>query len=97
MKIGKMFQKFKEKEKFVTIVRNFNVNKATLIFKMNIVKLVSKYTKLKKSFFFFNYLKTYFKDIKKICKEKAEKFKYIEDLITFLLKYSCQFFEIKEK
>ena len=92
-----MFQKFQEKEKFVTMVRNFNVNKSTLIFKMNIVKLVNKYTKLKKSFFSLNILKTYYKNIKKICKEKAEKFKSIEDLVTFLLKYSCQYFEIKEK
>lgn len=59
------------------MIINFNVNKSTLIFKMNMVKLVKKYTKLKKSSLPLNFFKTYFKDIKKLCKEKAEKFKSI--------------------
>ena len=35
----KIFEIFKEKENFIIIVRNFNVNTSTMIFKINIVKL----------------------------------------------------------
>lgn len=50
---GKIFQKFKGKEKFVTMVINFNVDKYTI----NIVKLVNKHPKLKNSSLSLNFLK----------------------------------------
>ena len=71
----KIFQKFKEKEKFVTMIRNFNVNKSTIIFKTYIVKMVDIYPKLKNSLFALNFLKMYFKSIKGICNENTEEFK----------------------
>lgn len=74
-KQGKMFQRFKEKIKFVIMFKHFNVTKLTMIFKINIVKLANKYLKLKNSLLSFNFVKTYFKDIKEICKENSEKFK----------------------
>lgn len=72
---GKVFQKFKEKEKFVKVIRNFNLNKSMIIFKINIVEMVNKYPKLKNLLLSRNYMKTYFKDIKEICKENAEESK----------------------
>ena len=65
---------FKEKEKFVTMIRNFNVTKST-IFKTTILKLVNKYPKLIKPWLFLNFFKKmYVKEIKEICKENAEEF-----------------------
>lgn len=58
---GKVFQKFKEKEKFVKVIRNFNLNKSMIIFKINIVEMVNKYPKLKNLLLSRNYVKTYFK------------------------------------
>ena len=39
---GKLFKIFKEKEKFVTMVKTFKVNKTTMILKINIVKMIEK-------------------------------------------------------
>ena len=39
---GKVFKRFKEKEKFITMVKEFKVKK-TMIFKIIIVKLIGKY------------------------------------------------------
>ena len=41
---------------------------------MNIVKLVDKYPKMLASSATFNFLKSYYKDIKNICKKKPERF-----------------------
>ena len=42
---GKVFQRFKEKEKFFNMVKEFKVNKSTMIFKNNIVKLIDELMK----------------------------------------------------
>ena len=41
-----MFKEFKEKEKFVNLIKDFDVSKSTMMFKRVIVKLVNKYPKL---------------------------------------------------
>ena len=74
------FETIKEKEKFVTMIRNFNVNKSTITFKVNVAKMVNKCAKLKKSSLSFKFLKMNFKDIKEICKEIAEKFKEVKEI-----------------
>ena len=43
---------------------------------MNIAKLVDKYLKMMTSSVTFNFLKSYYKDIKNICKKNQEDFKY---------------------
>ena len=53
------------------MIRNFNVNKSTIIFKTYIVKMVDIYPKLKNSLFALNFLKMYFKSIKGICKDNT--------------------------
>ena len=46
---GKVFRRFKEKEKFIKLVKGFKLCKTTMIFKINFVKLINKYPKLMKS------------------------------------------------
>ena len=71
---GKIFKKFKENTKFKNFVEQFKINKITIIFKIKIVKLVEKYKKMLTSSVTLNFLKSYFKDIKSICKENPELF-----------------------
>ena len=42
---GKVFKRFKDKEKFNKLVNEFRVHKSTRIFKINIIKLIDKHTK----------------------------------------------------
>ena len=70
----KVFEKFKENAKFIEMVRHFDYSKPTIIFKMNIVKVIIKHPKIKNSFLFLNFLKNYFKLIKEICEENASTF-----------------------
>ena len=46
---GKVFKGFKEKDKLITLVYQFNIHKTKKIFKINIYKLCEKYPKLLKS------------------------------------------------
>ena len=72
---GKVFRKFKENRKFKSLVERFKITKGTIIFKMNIVKLIDKYPKTIKSSITLNFLKSYYKDIQNICKENQDDFK----------------------
>ena len=72
--LGKVFRKFKENRKFKSLVERYNITKGTIIFKINIVKLVDKYPKMMTSSITLNFLKSYYKDIKNICKENQEQF-----------------------
>ena len=45
---GKVFKRFKDKERFIELVNEFKVHKSTTIFKINIFKLIEKYPKLMK-------------------------------------------------
>ena len=74
---GKVLKKFKDKEKFIKLVNEFKVRKSTIIFKLNIFKLIGKYPKLMKSSIGLGFLKNYYKDIKKICEEYSKEFEYV--------------------
>ena len=71
---GKVFKRFKDKEKFIKLVNEFKVHKSTIIFKINIFKLIEKYLKLMKSFIGLGLFKKYYKDIKQICEENSKEF-----------------------
>ena len=71
---GKVFKKFKDKEKFITLVSQLGIHKTTIIFKIDIFKLCEKYPKLLKSSIGLGFLKNYFKDIKDICSDNAKEF-----------------------
>ena len=69
---GKVFKKFKDKEKFITLVSRLGIHKNTIIFKINIFKLCERYPKLLKSSIGLGIFKNYHKDIKTVCMENAQ-------------------------
>ena len=69
---SKVFSRFREKERFVRLVADFGVHKGTIIFKINVFRLLDKYPRLKKSSITLSFMKNYFKDIKQICKVSSE-------------------------
>ena len=66
---GKISKRFKEKEKFIQMV-----NKSTIIFKINILRLIEKHAGLMKSSVTLTFLKNYLKDIKKLCEDNSSNF-----------------------
>ena len=67
---GKMFQKFRSKERFVNdVVTKVTVRKSTIVFKIALSKLiVDKYPEIKNSSLSFHYFKKHLKLIKEVCK-----------------------------
>lgn len=72
---GKIFRRFKAKDKFVMMVKEFKVNKRTIIFKLNILKLINKYPRLMTSLMTLGFLKTDFMGIKEIYNKNSNEFK----------------------
>ena len=62
---GKVFQKFKSNNKFVSAVTEFGISKTAINFKIDIVKSVESYSKMKKSCISLFFLKNNFQVIKK--------------------------------
>ena len=71
---GKVFVKFKNKEKFITLVNKLGIRKTTIILKINIFKLSQKYPKVLNSSIGLGFFKNHYKDIKVICNENAWEF-----------------------
>ena len=71
---GKVFERFKQKEKFATLVRELGIHRTTIIFKINVFKLCEEYRKLLKSSIGLGFFKNYHKDIKGISKENEKDF-----------------------
>ena len=69
---GKVFKKFKGKEKFITLVSHLGIHKNTIIFKINAFKLCERHPKLLKSSIGLGFFKNYHKDIKQICEENEQ-------------------------
>ena len=73
---GKIFQKFRSKERFVNdIVTKFKVSKSTIVFKIALSRLIDEYPKIKSSSLSLHYFKKHLKLIKEICKESTSEFK----------------------
>ena len=73
---GKIFQKFRSKERFVNdVVTKFKVSKSTIVFKIALCKLIDEYPKIKNSSLSLHYFKKHLKLIKEVCKENASEFK----------------------
>ena len=66
-----LFQKFKEKEQFVSVVLEFGVGKSTIVLKVALFELINNYPKIKNSSLSLHYFKRYLKTIRQICKENA--------------------------
>ena len=71
---GKVFSRFLEKNKFTTLVRRFGIHKNTIVFKINVFKLISKHPRLMKSYVTLKFLKNYLKDIRQICQKNVSEF-----------------------
>ena len=71
---GKVFQKLKSNNKFISAVTEFGVSKTTINFKIDIVKFLENYPKMKKSCISLFYLKNNFRVIKNVCQEHASEF-----------------------
>ena len=65
---GKVFHKFKEKEKFIELIKQFTIYKTIMTFKINIVKLMDKYPNLMKPSVTLIFFPNYFKGIKYVVK-----------------------------
>ena len=66
---GKVFKRFKEKEKFIKLVSQLGIHKNTIIFKINVFKLCERYPKLLRSSIGLGFLKNFHKHIKTVCRE----------------------------
>ena len=71
---GQIFQKFKEKEQFVSMVSQFGVSKSTIGFKIALFELINNYLKIKNFSISLHYFQRYMKTIREICKENASGF-----------------------
>ena len=71
---GKVFKRFKEKEKFIKLGSQLGIHKNTIIFKINVFKLCERYPKLLRSSIGLGFFKNYRKDIKTVCRENEEDF-----------------------
>ena len=65
---GKVFQKFKSNNKFVSAVTEFGISKTTINFKIDIIKFIENYPKMNKSCTSLFYLKN------NVCQEHASEF-----------------------
>ena len=66
---GKIFKRFKEKEKFVKLVSELGIHKNTIIFKINVFKLCKKYPKLLKSSIGLGFLKIIIRPLKQFARK----------------------------
>ena len=73
---GKIFQKFKKKERFVSdMVLKFKVSKSTIMFKIALCRLIDDYPRIKHSSLSLYYFLKKLNVIKEVCKETASEFK----------------------
>ena len=73
---GKIFQKFKKKERFVSdMVLKFKVSKSTIMFKIALCRLIDDYPKIKHSSLSLYYFLKKLNVIKEVRKENASEFK----------------------
>ena len=72
---GKVFQKFKVNNKFLSAVTEFGISKTTTDFKTDIVKFIENYSRMKNSCISLFYVKNNFRIIKNVCQERASEFR----------------------
>ena len=71
---GKLFKKFKDKEKFSTLVKQWKIHETTIVFKINIYKLCERFPKLLNSSIGLGFFKNYSRSIKEIYMENEKEF-----------------------
>ena len=71
---GKIFKSFITDNKFINAVTKFEISKATINFKISMVKFIEEYPKMWKSWISLYYLRNNFKLTREVCKEHASEF-----------------------
>ena len=71
---GVIFEKIKENNKFTGAVANLKIGKATINFKIGIIKFIDDYPKMRKSSVSLYFLKNNFRIIKEVYKEHGSEF-----------------------
>ena len=71
---GLIFRKFKENNRLTGAVTNLKRNKATIDFKIGIIKFIEDYPKMQKSSVSLHFLKNNFRIMKEVCREHASEF-----------------------
>ena len=71
---GIIFKKFKENKKFTGAVSNLKIGKATINFKIGIIKFLDNYPTMRKSSVSLHFLKNNFRVIKEVCREHSSEF-----------------------
>ena len=71
---GIIFRKFKTNSKFTSAVSEFKISKTTINFKIDIVKFIDEFPKMRTSYISLFYLKNNFRVIKEVCQEHASEF-----------------------
>ena len=71
---GKVFKKFKMNNKFVSAVTEFGISKSNINFKVDMVKFIQTYPKMKKPCISLFYRKNNFRLIKNVCQKHAGEF-----------------------
>ena len=61
--------KFKEKERFVSMVSQFGVSKSTIVFNIALFKLINNYPKITNSSLSLHYFKRYLERLEKFAKK----------------------------
>lgn len=72
---GKIFKILKESKKIVEMIKELSFSRSTIYFKINFVKILEKYPKLKTSSLLLNPFRSYLKTIKEMSKESGNEFK----------------------
>ena len=65
---GIIFKKYKDNTTFTSAVAKFKISKATINFKIGIIKFIDDYPKMRKSSISLHFLKNNFRVIKDVCK-----------------------------
>ena len=71
---GEIFRRFKTNKKFTSAVSEFKISKTTINFKIDVVKFIDKYPKMRTCFISLFYLKNNFRVIKEVCQEHTSEF-----------------------
>ena len=71
---GIIFKICKENSRFTSVVAKFKISKATINFKIGIVKFIDDYPKMQKSSISLHFFKNNFRVIKDVCKEHSSEF-----------------------
>ena len=90
-----VLNEFKELKRFVQMVKQLEISKSTINFKINLYKLIRKYPRIENSCLLLFYVKNYLKHMKLTCKTSGNDFKFFFMFIehgtfsTFMKLFPC--------